>query len=557
MLKEIIIHNFGLIDELKLEFNSNLTIFTGETGAGKSIILGALRFVLGERFTSSLMRDKSKKCSVQAIFEPSKETFKEIPELSQHISDNETELIISRTITPDQKNKISINGLRQTVRDLKALGDKLIDFHGPHDHQMLLSKDAHIMILDRLCAFEKIKSEYQREYDLYTSLQSKLKNLNKFAANRERDLDILSFQIKELEQVDLTLEAYNETLNAFKKIQNAQKLYHEASTLLSLFEAEDQGLSDMTAKACSISSKLSATDEEAHKIETAVSELQNANDSIIIDLQNYLDSISFEPGEAEEITEKCDSYNSIIKKYGPEIEDAADFYAKAKDKYETLIDYEHNDSKLKKELENAKNTLLNTAKTISAKRKKTAKELQGIIESELKDLGIKHVKFECRFERKELDFDGIDDITFYISPNAGEDLKPLSEIVSSGEAARLMLALKRALTKVDPIPVLVFDEIDAQIGGRLGTITGRKLKEISGNRQVLLITHLPQIAAFADEHINVSKNVHNNKTFIQVSNITQAQRLEELSRMMGDDFDNNVAIRHAEEMIKKAEACFQ
>ena len=270
------------------------------------------------------------------------------------------------------------------------------------------------------------------------------------------------------------------------------------------------------------------------------------------DLRNYLDSLSFNPEKTKSINSQYDSYYEILRKYGPVLEDARKIYELTKKKYEILINLEYNDSKINEKIQILQKELKKTADKMTSKRKKTSKFLKDTIEKELKELGIKNIQFEVKLDKIEFNNKGQDRIVFNMSPNVGEELKPLAQIISGGESARVMLAIKKALTRVDPIPVLVFDEIDAQIGGRLGDITGKKLKELSDNRQVVLITHLPQIAAFSDHHFKVIKKVKDNRTIINVDLLDKNTRIEELAKMMSGEKESPIALKHAREMIGRA-----
>ena len=270
-------------------------------------------------------------------------------------------------------------------------------------------------------------------------------------------------------------------------------------------------------------------------------------------LERYRDGLSFDPGEAAAIRERAERYDDIVRKYGPTIEDAAAFYRQAKERRDFLSDSEHNGAALSKELAAAEKALDAAAEKLTRSRKKAGQALTVTIEKELKELGINKVRFETRIERaQEFGRHGRDEVTFYISPNAGEELKPLSAIVSSGEAARVMLALKKALIAVDPIPTLIFDEIDAQIGGRLGTVTGTKVRELADARQVILITHLPQIASFADRHYKITKRVERGRTTTAIARLEKEARVTELAQMMAGEEETAVARAHAEEMLAKA-----
>jgi DNA repair protein RecN (Recombination protein N) len=322
-----------------------------------------------------------------------------------------------------------------------------------------------------------------------------LEKLKDMSASRERDVDLLGHQIKELERVPLNNSGYEECLEKQVRCNNSQRLFEYANQLFNILENEESGAVQTIQQAFIPLRKLNQIDESTNNFSNQLSQTQDSIEQFLSLVKNYIEGLSFEPEEASRINSLCDTYEDVLRKYGPTLDDALKFYAGAKEKYSLLINLEHNDAELKIKLSEIQEDLLRIAQKITQKRKHTAALLQKTIEKELVDLGISHAKFECRVEKADLGRYGRDNVTFYISPNAGEELKPLANIVSSGEAARLMLALKKALTKVDPIPVLIFDEIDAQIGGRLGTVTGHKLRELAKGRQVILITHLPQIAA--------------------------------------------------------------
>ncbi|MFC1510306.1 DNA repair protein RecN [Candidatus Omnitrophota bacterium] len=554
MLNQLNISNFGLIDEITCDFHQNLNILTGETGAGKSILIDALRIALGDRITASQLHDAQKPCVIEAIFDLSAAVtlLKDQDVFDDFMSDDDTSLIIHRTYPPDGRHKIKINGKSVTVAQLKQVGNFLVDFHGAHDHQMLLSSDAHMGMLDRLVDFKDVLAEYQSQFDAYGSLLKQLDDLRSKASSRERECDLLSHQIKELKQVELLQEKLDDLLAQKVKINNAEKIHTNISEVLSFLEGENLGVSEGVRKAYSPMRTLNDIDAMTDPWMTMLDTLQSTNDELISQLHDYGRSLSFEPQEAEQINEQCDLYDDIKRKYGPTLEDASIYLQEATEKYDLLINLEHNEQELCKQIATFKKKLSAMAKKLTDKRKKAATLLEETIVTELGELGFNHVQFECRFEPVALTTLGQEKIIFYISPNAGEELKPLSEIVSSGEAARVMLALKKALIKVDPVPVLIFDEIDAQIGGRLGEITGKKLKKISSHRQVILITHLPQIASFADNHLKVIKSVKNKRTITEVLCLDQERRINELAKMMSGEKESSIALKHAKDLLQKA-----
>lgn len=552
MISQLTIKNFGLFDHITIEFSRGLNILTGETGAGKSILIDGLRYALGERLDPSQIRDPQQPCAVEAVFEISKKLVNDYEALLEFLPEKETSLIINRAYLPDGRNRAKINGLSVTLAQLKELGNHLLDFHGPHDHQMLLSSDAHLSMLDRLSDINALKNEYSQIYRKYLELTREQEKLKELSSSRERDIEILKHQIRELEQVPLEEEKYTELLEKQSRLNNSEKLYERAGQLINTLENEESGISQAITKAFPHIRLLNNIDPATSVLTENLSHIQEKSDEILSYLRSYLENLSFEPQEANEINKFCDTYIELKRKYGPSLDEVKKFYQSAKEKYDTLVNFEINSNELNKKINSLEKELRQSAQKITKKRKATADGLKETIEKELKELGITHARFECKIEKAKLNPDGQDRVIFYISPNAGEDLKPLAEIVSSGEAARLMLALKKALIKVDPIPVLIFDEIDAQIGGRLGTITGKKLKELSTDRQVILITHLPQIASFADTHFKIYKKVENNRTSTAIEELDAGAKIKEIAKMMSGEKESAIALTHAQEMLTQA-----
>ncbi len=553
MLTQLTIQNFGLIDKLTIELTHRLNILTGETGAGKSILIDALRSVLGERIDTSSIRNPADPCFIEAVFDVSDKKLRANETIAEFISNEDDTLIIQRTHTSDGKSKIKVNGLTITVGQLKALGNNLIDFHGAHDHQMLLDQENHLGILDQLVDFKNTKDEYAKAFSAYTDTQRKLRHLAEISQTRQRDLDLLSHQVKELEAVPLMEEKYEILLQEQTKLNNAEKLHEHIQTLMGLLTDEDAGADVLLRKAFSPLKSLTQIDEKSAPLLDQLSGIQEQVNDLSAQLNDYAESLNFDPQNAQEINDKCDAYTEIKRKYGPSLEEARQFYTQSKEKLDLIQNFEHSDRELRETLSSQEAELNKIAAKITKARKKISEDLNATIEAELKELGINHVQFDVRFEKKDFENDGADKVAFYISPNAGEDLKPLAQIVSSGEAARVMLALKKALINVDPIPVLIFDEIDAQIGGRLGSITGKKLKELSLNRQVILITHLPQIASFADRHLKVIKSVKAGRATTDVILLESKKRIEEIAQMMSGSNTTKIAISHAEDMLASAQ----
>ena len=552
MLNQITIRNFGLIDDISIEFIQGFNILTGETGAGKSILIDALRSVLGERLDIASIRNPQNPCIIEAVFDIKDKELRELEIIKEFLNEDDQTLIIQRTHNASGSGKIKINGLSATVSQLKNLGNHLIDFHGPHDHQMLLSEQQHLVILDQLAAFKNTKEEYTEIFTTFEETRRELNQLNSLAQTRQRDLDLLSHQVKELEAVPLSEEKYTELQQEETKLNNSQKLHEHIQSLLELLDDEESGANTLLRKAFSPLKSLTQIDEKSSDLLDQLSGIQDQTNDLISQLNNYAAGLNFDERTAQNIHDQCDAYSDIKRKYGPTLEDAQKFYLEAKEKLDLIKNFEHNDQKLRDTLKSHEKELTQIAQKITKCRQKAAEDLKVTIEKELKELGILHVKFEVRFEKIPFNTEGHDKIIFYISPNAGEELKPLAQIVSSGEAARLMLALKKALIKVDPIPVLIFDEIDAQIGGRLGTITGKKLKELAHARQVILITHLPQIASFADRHFKVTKSVKAGRATTDVLLLEGKTRVEEIAQMMSGTNTTKISLSHAQDMLAQA-----
>ena len=552
MISTVTIQNFGLIDRLTIEFTKGLNIFTGETGAGKSILIDAINYVLGGRLNASQIRDPKEQCVVEAVFELTENFLDQHPLLSEYMSDEDPVLIINRSFSPDGRSRNKVNGFTITVSQLKEIGNFLVDLHGPHDHQMLFSEDSHISIINRLSDIKRDLTDYTEKHNNWTALKKELDELEKLSEHSDREIDLLRHQIKELEQVPLESSKYEELQRESSRINNSEKLYESTGKLLNLIDNEQIGLNGITSQAFTPMNELNSADRSTAELSEILSRIQTDCSTLSSLLNSYIDGLSFEPGQADIVNSQLDAYQNILRKYGPTLKNSIETYERFKKKHDMLIDIEHNDHEIRKKIKSAEKKLEESGQVLSEKRKRTAESLKKTIEKELKELGITKVLFECRIEKAPPTRTGCDKVVFYISPNVGEAVKPLAEIISSGEAARVMLALKKALTKVDPIPVLIFDEIDAQIGGRLGIVTGKKLKELSSNRQIVLITHLPQIAAFADSHFKVIKKVAGFRTITDVTLLDKNSQIQELAKMMSGEKESSIALTHAKDLLKKA-----
>lgn len=553
MLSSLTIQNFGLIDQVELEFSLHLNILTGSTGAGKSIIIDALRYALGERLQSAQIREADQPCLVEVVFELNDQKLRGHDAIRDFLADGDTCLIINRQSFADGRNKIKVNGFNVTAGQLKSLGNLLVDFHGAHDHQMLFAEEFHLGVLDQLTDFGPAREQYGKIYSEYADLKSQARELLNLSSSRERELELLSHQVQELQQLPLDESKYEELAQDEVKLKNAQKLYEYLTAILGALDGGETSVAENIRRAFSPMARLNQIDEKTLPLNELLGQIQENNNQLAAQLQDYLNSLSFQSDDADEINRKLEAYKDIKRKYGPSLAQAQAFFDAARKKHDLLVNLEENNTELQEKIVAVETQLKKAAQKLTTFRRKSAAFLKETIEKELKDLGIAHVTFEARINPAEFNKHGQDEVVFYISPNAGESLKPLAQIVSSGEAARVMLALKKALIKVDPIPVLIFDEIDAQIGGRLGTITGTKLKELSRHRQVILITHLPQIASFGATHFKVTKDVKAGRTTTAVRRLDEKERVAELSQMMSGEGKSRISLEHAQELLAQAQ----
>ena len=552
MLQSLTIKNFGLIDEINLEFHEALNVLTGQTGAGKSILLEGLRVALGGRFTAAQVRQIDKPSLVEAVFDLTAMELREHPEIADFLLEEDAQLIIQRTFDNKTKSRIKINGMSVSATQLKTVGSLLLDFHGPHDHQMLLSASSHLKMLDRLIDFQTLKEDYKKEFAVYEDLSRQQKELDHMRQTRERELDLITHQVRELEELPLEEEAYQSVLSEQIKVNNAEKLHRCIQQIASLLDEDAGSCLEQIRKIFTPMRHLTAIDSQTEPFLDLCTQFQAIGDELALQIRGYADGLAFDERNVDEVHRQADLYQDLLRKYGTDLSEVKKFYVKTKARHDMLIHFETNQEDVQHKLALQEKKIRQSAQALTDKRRKAALALQKVIEKELAQLGIEHVRFEVRFEKEAFSAEGQDRVLFYISPNAGEDLKPLSEIVSSGEAARVMLALKKALIKVDPVPVLVFDEIDAQIGGRLGKITGEKLRDISRFRQVLLITHLPQIASFANHHYKVRKRLKNKRATTEVLLLDEDARIDELAQMMSGSKGSDISLRHAEDMLAQA-----
>lgn len=556
MLCQLSIENIALIDKLELELKNGLNILSGETGAGKSIIIDSLNFVLGERADKSLIRFGTDKASVEAVFEDYL-----TPSVKDCLDDLGAEaedvLILRRKMSADGKNECRINGRISTLSALKSLTELLVDIHGQHEHQSLLKSTNHIKLLDKLGEkkIATVKGEVGKDFDDYTSLKREFSRFGN-ADERERKLDILSFQIDEIEKADVKEGEEDELLSARKRIRNMEKIISALEGAKNLLDGYDsQSVSASIKNANSLLNTISSYDENIVPIVDRLDSCKVEITDISETLSDMLQKLDFDSRSAEQIEERLEVVRTILRKYGGSYESLQKFYEEATKEAQMLSNATERVEQLEKEIKVAAEKLLASAKKLSQERGKIADKFEKDITKELCDLGMGGSTFKVEIvttdDVDQISANGADSVEFMISPNVGEPLKPLAKIISGGEMSRFMLAFKNILAGVDDIGTMVFDEIDTGISGNISQVVSEKMCNISRARQVIAVTHMPSLASMADNHYLISKSTENGKTVTHVDLLEDDT--DEVARLIGGNDYSIYAVPHAKEMKANAQ----
>ena len=556
MLCQLSIENIALIDKLELELKNGLNILSGETGAGKSIIIDSLNFVLGERADKSLIRFGTDKASVEAVFEDYL-----TPSVKFCLDDlgieAEDVLILRRKMSADGKNECRINGRISTLSALKSLTELLVDIHGQHEHQSLLKSTNHIKLLDKLGEkiIATVKGEVEKDFDNYTSLKKEFSRFGN-ADERERKLDILSFQIDEIEKADVKEGEEDELLSARKRIRNMEKIISALEGAKNLLDGYDsQSVSASIKNANSLLNTISSYDENILPIVDRLDSCKVEITDISETLSDMLQKLDFDSRSAEQIEERLEVVRTILRKYGGSYDSLQKFYEEATKEAHMLSNATERVEQLEKEIKVAAEKLLVSAKKLSQERRKIADKFEKDITKELCDLGMGGSTFKVEIDTTDdvdkITANGADSVEFMISPNVGEPLKPLAKIISGGEMSRFMLAFKNILAGVDDIGTMVFDEIDTGISGNISQVVSEKMCNISRARQVIAVTHMPSLASMADNHYLISKSTESGKTLTHVDLLEDDT--DEVARLIGGNDYSIYAVPHAKEMKANAQ----
>lgn len=553
MLSNLQIENIAVIKSASIDFENGFNVMTGETGAGKSIVIDSLNAILGERTSRELIRSGADSASVCAEFQNVGDNVKN--ELEKLGIEKDDTLIVSRKLTPDGKNVCRINGMPATVSMLKALGVQLVNIHGQLDNQSLLSPETHCSFIDKLAGSGRELKEFKELYSLYIKKENELKSLNTDVNEKNRRLDILNYQIEEIQKADIRPGEKDELTEKLGFLRNAEKvldLLHTAYAALN-GDGEMPGAADVAADAAS--KLLSAADYSSDFTETAngVNDAAMNLSAYTEELRDKIYSLDYDPNETERAEERLDVIYRLSQKYGDSEEDILAYLENAEKERDALSFSDERAEQLRAETEKAYNEALAAAKKLSKIRIEAGKKFSADVERELAFLDMPSVKFIVNDSVGKLYENGIDNIEFLLSANAGEEPKPLSKIASGGELSRIMLAIKCVLSELDDIDTLIFDEIDSGVSGRAALKIAAKMKELSKTHQVICVTHLAQIAAFADEHKLISKEEKDGRTYTCIASLDYNGRKYELARIMGGLTVTQSILNSAEELLSSAE----
>ncbi len=553
MLNGLKIENIAVIESADISFNIGLNVLTGETGAGKSIIIDSINAILGERTSKELVRTGTKSASVTAFFEKiSNDTKEKLDELGFKKEDDDT-LLLQRKISADGKNVCRINGETATVSILKELGKTLVDIHGQHDNRSLLLKDNHLMYIDKFSSNEKLLSQYTMAYKEFVAIKKELKKLKSSEDERIKNAEILRFQIDEIEKADINIGEYDELLKRRDNLTNAEKISSALSLSSTILNGEDDEagvlvrLKNILEEIKSVSS-FDNLDEVSKNFAGALYTIEDC----ALNIQKSLESVEFNPNLLHQTEERLDLISKLKNKYATDEEGIIKLLEGYKTELESIDSSSDKIEKLTDELDISAQKMLALANKVTESRQKASLVFTKRVADELSFLDMPNVKFSVDIKDKPLGALGKDDVEFLISANAGEEPKPLVKISSGGEMSRIMLAIKNVLSEKDSVDTMIFDEIDTGISGQAATKVAKKLYSVSSGKQVICVTHLSQIASYADSHFFISKESHDEHTFTSVKKLNQSERKYELSRINGGAIITQSQLSASEELLKEA-----
>lgn len=555
MLVELDIQNFAIIKSLKIKFQPQMTVLIGETGAGKSILIDALSLLLGHRAQKEMVRSGQSKAVVTGLFTLQDEEMREVEQIADDygLPMDGDDLIISREISSKGRNVIRINGQLTTITALAKIGEYLVDIHGQNDQQMLMDQSRQIDLVDEYAGkdFKPLLCKYQAEYQTWQSLNQRLEHLRRDSRELAQRQDILQFQVEELTQADLTDEQEDQNLeDEFNKLNNYQKIAESANFMIQLFDDDEHGLTSLLGDAQGTAEDLADLDKDFKNVAQSITDGVYSLSDARSELGDIMDSLEFDEERYQYVQNRLDLLNNLKKKYGPSLADVFDFYAKVSKELSQFETGGLDEEELVKQIAAVEEKMSVMAADLHQARESTALKLEEAIKHELADLYMDKARFSIRFAKTDnFTVKGTDDLAFYIAPNPGEELMPLVKIVSGGEQSRLILALKAIFSRVEPVGTMVFDEIDTGVSGRVAAAIGKKMHTIAGQKQVIAITHSPQVAASADHRFAIAKQVAAGETFTQVKELDEDSSIKMIAQMMAGANVSEAAEQNAADLI--------
>jgi len=555
MLQSIHVKNFALIDDVEIDLTEGLNMITGETGAGKSIMIDAVNFALGKRMPKDIVREDAEYALSELIFSVDSDEVRKI--LSELEIENEDNLIILSRKIVNGRNTCRVNGETVTTGTLKALSSLLIDIHGQHEHQSLMSKNSHMSLLDDCLSEEgkELLKSVSEKYKKYIKLKNELNEAENADKTRDRDEALASFEVKEIKDANLKIGEDTELETIYRKMVNAKQIAEAVTSAHQITGYDNSGAGSEIGRAVSLLKAVAEYDDEVASLLSQLTDIDGILNDFNRGVAAYEESLEFAEDEFAQVERRLDLINNLKGRYGKTIEDILIY---AKEREEDILKYEDFDAyilKLKKDISDIEGEITRDAKALSDERKKKAENLSSEIEAALIDLNFLDAQFviEVNDCKDKITEKGIDDVEMFISTNPGEKVKPLISVASGGEISRIMLAIKSVLADKDNIPTLIFDEIDTGISGRTAQKVSEKMALISNNHQLLCVTHLPQIAAMADNHFEISKTFENGRTVTSVNLLNRDEQIKELARMLSGAEITETVLKNAEEMKKLAD----
>ncbi|ABD99348.1 DNA repair protein RecN [Ligilactobacillus salivarius] len=552
MLQELSIKDFAIIDEIQISFQPKMTVLTGETGAGKSIIIDALGLLAGGRGSTEFIRKGEKKAVIQGLFTLPREanTYNILEEYG--IDSEDGQIILQRDLYRGGRNICRINGMMVNLATLRKVGETLIDIHGQNEHQELMKPENHIDLLDE---YDKKTSQLRNQYQVVYQNYRKLKlSMEKKEADEKawaQRLDMLNFQVKEIEEAGLKINEEDELVEEKNKLDNFQAIHDALELSYQILSGEKIDVVGNLGNAMNELSDVSDLSENLQEINTKISDAFYSLEDAARDISDELDSMEWNGERLNEIEERLELIHQLKRKYGDTIEDILHYHSRIEKELREMENAEQNSEKQERQLSEALEKVKELAIKLSKQRKKSAKKLEKMIHEQLSALYMDKAVFEVKcLNNSKLYSKGIDKVEFYIQTNPGEEMGPLAKIASGGELSRIMLALKTIFSQKMGVTSIIFDEVDTGVSGRVAQAIAEKISQISNNSQVLCITHLPQVAAIADNHYYISKSVNDGRTETSLKELDEKQKIREIARMLSGSEITELTLKHAEELIK-------